>query len=81
MAGNAKTSAFYDSEELNEFRFAGIGHNVKISRKCSIYGAEQMHFGNNVRVDDFCILSGSITLGSNIHVAAYSGLFGGGGLN
>ncbi len=27
--------------------------------------------GDNVRIDDFCILSGKIELGSNIHISAY----------
>ena len=33
--------------------------------------------GNNVRIDDFCILSGKITIGNYIHIAAYSALYGG----
>src|SRR5262249_2735692 len=36
--------------------------------------------GDNVRIDDFCILSGRIELGSYIHIGAYSGLFGGEGI-
>lgn len=35
-----------------------------------------MQIGDNVRIDDFCILSGEITLGSNIHIGAYSALYG-----
>ncbi|MEG1860414.1 MAG: acyltransferase, partial [Bacteroidaceae bacterium] len=31
---------------------------------------------NNVRIDDFCILSGHITIGSHVHIAAYSALYG-----
>ena len=29
-----------------------------------------------MRIDDFCILSGEITLGSNIHISAYVALYG-----
>jgi len=36
--------------------------------------------GDNIRIDDFCILSGSIELGSNIHVAAYVALHGRNGI-
>lgn len=39
-----------------------------------------MRIGNNVRIDDFSILSGEIMLGSHIHIAAYCGLFGGAGI-
>lgn len=76
----SKHSACYTLEEMNDFGFAEIGADVRISRKCSIYSAESIRLGNNVRVDDFCILSGNITIGSNIHVAAYTALYGGGGI-
>ena len=33
--------------------------------------------GDNVRIDDFCILSGYIELGNNIHIAAFTALYGG----
>lgn len=70
-------NSFYDDEELKNIGFKRIGCNVKISRKCSIYGSENICIGSNVRIDDFCILSGKIQLGNNIHVAAYSALYGG----
>ena len=52
-----------------------FGDNVLISDKCSIY-TNTLVIGNNVRIDDYCILSGSIILGSNIHIGAYCGLYG-----
>lgn len=70
-----KTS-FYNEEELRELGLKSYGKNVLISRKCSIYGGSQISIGDNVRIDDFCILSGSITLGSNIHISAYVALYG-----
>lgn len=70
-------NSFYSEQELNELGFAAIGQDVRISRKCSIYGAGNIRMGNHVRIDDFCILSGKIELGSFIHVAAYSALYGG----
>jgi galactoside O-acetyltransferase len=39
-----------------------------------------MAIGDNVRIDDFCVLSGAITLGSHIHIAAYCALFGTAGI-
>jgi galactoside O-acetyltransferase len=50
---------------------------VSISRKASVYAPERIKIGDNVRIDDFCILSGSIVLGRYVHIAAYSGLFAG----
>lgn len=70
--------SFYTIDELKTLGLKKIGEeNVLISRKASIYSAEQITIGNNVRIDDFCILSGKITLGNYIHIAAYSALYGG----
>ena len=70
-------TSFYTQEELQEIGFAHIGHNVQISRKASIYGTKNIWIGNHVRIDDFCVLSGKITLGNYIHIAVASVLFGG----
>lgn len=71
----AQTS-FYTEEELQNLGFKSIGKGCMISRKASLYGVGKMSIGNNVRIDDFCILSGNITLGSNIHISAYVALYG-----
>ena len=68
--------SFYSEKELLEIGFKSIGRNVKLSRKASIYSPENISIGDNVRIDDFCILSGKITLGSNIHISAYVALYG-----
>lgn len=70
-------SSFYSSDELVELGLSSIGKNVQISRKVSIYGAEKISIGNNVRIDDFCLLSGKIQIGNFVHLAAYTALFGG----
>ncbi|RDW21446.1 galactoside O-acetyltransferase [Oceanobacillus arenosus] len=70
-------NSFYTYAELNELRFAYLGDNVFISKKASIYGANNMIIGDNVRIDDFCILSGKITIGNYIHIAAHTALYGG----
>ena len=68
--------SFYSEKELQEIGFKSIGRNVKLSRKASIYSPGNISIGDNVRIDDFCILSGSITLGSHIHISAYVALYG-----
>jgi len=72
----SSNNSFLNKKELLEMGFASFGNNVLISRKASFYGADKMNIGDNVRIDDFCILSGNITLGSNIHISAYSALYG-----
>lgn len=67
--------AFLDKFGLHCLGLKSYGTNVLISDKCSIYGTD-IEIGNNVRVDDFCILSGKIRLGNNIHIGAYCALYG-----
>ncbi len=69
-----KTS-FFSKDEIIQVGFARCGQNVLISRKASFYSPEKIEIGNNVRIDDFCILSGHIILGNYVHIAAYVGLF------
>ena len=75
----AQTS-FYTDEELLQIGFKSIGKGCCISRKASFYGVSSIIIGDNVRIDDFCILSGNITLGSNIHISAYVAMYGAEGI-
>ena len=70
-------SSFLTDEELSQLGLKYYGVGVKISRYAQIYSPEKISIGDNVRIDDFCILSGSIKLGSYIHIAASCLLFGG----
>ncbi len=69
-------TSFYTQDELSKLGLKSYGKNVLISRKCSIYSPQKISIGNNVRIDDFCILSGKITIGSHIHISAFSALYG-----
>jgi len=71
-----KTS-FLSREELLEVGFASVGENILISKNACFYSPEKITIGDNVRIDDFCILSGKIIIGSYVHVAAYVALFAG----
>ena len=73
-------NSFYSQEELFALGFRSIGGNCKTSRKASFYSIQTISIGNNVRIDDFCILSGHITLGNNIHISAYVALYGAKGI-
>ena len=74
------TTSFYSREELSVLGFHSIGENCKISRKASFYSIQNISIGNNVRIDDYCILSGHIKLGNNIHISAYVALYGAKGI-
>ena len=71
-----KTS-FYSPDELEELGLKSYGDNVLISRKASIYSPEKISIGHDVRIDDFCILSGKISIGSYVHIASYCALYAG----
>ena len=70
-------NSFLSKDELLALNFKSLGNNVLISRKASIYNAENIEIGNNVRIDDFCILSGAIILHNYIHISAFCGLYAG----
>ncbi|MBK4218114.1 hypothetical protein JJJ17_19480 [Paracoccus caeni] len=61
--------AYLSDEDLRRMGFAALGRNVKISDKAAIYGAEQMRIGDNSRIDDFCVVSGRVEIGRNVHIA------------
>jgi galactoside O-acetyltransferase len=70
---------FYTNEELKKLSFKSIGQNVLVSKQASLYGISRISLGNNVRIDDFCIISagqGGVTIGDYVHIAAYSSLIG-----
>lgn len=71
--------AMLTREAIEAMGFATIGKNVFISDKASFYGIERIAIGDNVRIDDFCVLSaghGGIKIGSYVHIAVYSSLIG-----
>ena len=66
-------------DQIQELGFAHVGENCRLSDKTSYYNCKHIHIGNNVRIDDFCVLSagmGGIYIGDYIHIAVYSSLIG-----
>lgn len=75
-----QNNSFYSTQELSKLGLKVFGENILISRKASFYSPNKISIGNNVRIDDFCILSGEITIGSNIHIGAFCSLYGSKGI-
>ena len=48
--------------------FKNLGTNVLISNKASIIKPEKISIGDNVRIDDFSLLYGSLNIGRNVHI-------------
>ena len=73
--------ALLSAQALATMGFATVGRNVRVSDRTSFHGASRIHLGDDVRIDDFCVLSagqGGIHIGSHIHVAVYSCMIGAG---
>ena len=71
--------SFLSDAELKKSGFQSIGANVKISSKAVFYGAEFINIGDNVRIDDFAILSAGedgIDVGAYVHIAPFCLLAG-----
>lgn len=69
--------SFYTEQELASLGLKSYGQGVLLSRYAQIYSPGNISIGDHVRIDDFCILSGKLELGSYIHIAASCLLFGG----
>lgn len=72
-----QTGTFYSAEELRRLGLKKCGSNVLISRNVVLYHPHLLEVGNNVRIDDFTTISGSVTLGDYVHIAQFCGLYGG----
>ena len=66
--------AFLNDFQVAELGLKSVGKNVQISDKCSLYDASKISIGSNVRIDDFVILSGNVSLGSYIHISAHASI-------
>jgi galactoside O-acetyltransferase len=73
--------AILDRDGIEALGFQSVGKNLKISDKASFHGASRIALGNNVRIDDFCVMSageGGISVGDYVHIGVYSCLIGAG---
>src|SRR5690606_30252289 len=68
---------YMERSELLKMGFKRLGENVLISTKASIYNPEMMEIGSDVRIDDFCVVSGQVVFGNYNYVGPL-GLIAGG---
>jgi galactoside O-acetyltransferase len=71
-------------EAIEHMGFASVGKNVSLSDRASFYNCAAISIGDNVRIDDFCVLSagaGGIKVGNNVHIAVFSSLMGAGAIS
>jgi len=61
--------AYLSEAQLDRLGFRSIGKNVRISDKAAIYDPERIDIGDHSRIDDFCIMSGSVNIGAYCLIA------------
>ena len=74
-------TSYYTDSELNQLGFKSLGNHVKISRNACFYGLSNIVIGNNVRIDDFCVISAGlegIFIGNYVHIGVFCSLQGDG---
>ncbi len=69
--------AYLDPDQLSRLGLRHLGCNVKISDRASIHNADQIEIGDHSRIDDFCVLSGRVVMGRNVHLAVHVNIAGG----
>ncbi len=69
--------AFLSRQDLEKLNFKRLGNGVLISEKASIYNPENIEIGDYSRIDDFCVISGHVTIGRNVHIAVFCNVAGG----
>lgn len=73
--------SYLTSDQIADIGFEAVGRNVLLSDRASFHNPARIKIGDNVRIDDFCVLSagvGGIRLGSFIHLAVYTSIIGAG---
>lgn len=75
--------SYFSETELKEMGVRA-GRGVAVSRDARLFGSDRITFGDNVRIDAFCVISagtnGHVTFGSHIHIASGTRIFGEGGV-
>lgn len=73
--------AMLSRDAIEALGFVSVGEHVQISSHASFYGTNRITLGNNIRIDDFCVLAaglGGISIGNYVHIAIGSSLIGAG---
>lgn len=68
---------YLTTEQIKNMGFKSVGKAVKISDRASIYNTEQIQIGDFSRIDDFCVISGRVIIGKNVHIAPFCLIAGG----
>ena len=84
MSSSMKTnSPNYTDAELRGLGFGSLGTNVQLARSCALYGIENIHLGEHVRIDAFTTITASerhaVRIEGFSHIGVHCSLSGSGG--
>lgn len=71
--------AMLTEEHLLGTGFLSLGKNILVSDRATFYGISRISIGDNVRIDDFCVISAGsdgIAIGNHVHIACFCSLIG-----
>ncbi|PTD97388.1 acyltransferase [Pseudothauera lacus] len=71
--------SWLNASEIQAMGFGSLGNDVYISRHARLYNCPNIHIGDHVRIDDFCVLSAGvdgIQIGNYVHIAVFCSLIG-----
>jgi galactoside O-acetyltransferase len=77
LMSQEQSDRYYARKELEEMKFKKLGQDVLVSRTSRLYSPEYISIGDFSVVDDFCILSGNVEVGRNVHLAHGCRIIGG----
>lgn len=69
--------AYLTKNQLKAMGLKSLGENVKIIEKASINNVDQIVIVYISSIDDFCVISGNIKIGRNVHIVPYFLVAGG----
>ncbi|MCB1918822.1 MAG: acyltransferase [Candidatus Competibacteraceae bacterium] len=69
--------AYLPPDELLAMGFHKLGRNVQVSTRAVFYEPHLIELGDQVRIDDFCVISGRVTLGRNVLITVFCNVAGG----
>lgn len=70
----AMEESYYTDLELSTLGFCQVGQGCKVSKFARFYGVSYISLSNNVRIDDFTVISVATqsSIGDNVHIGPMS---------
>ena len=62
---------YLDQKSLEGLNFRHLGKDVQISEYARLYQTEKMSISDFSRIDDFCVISGQVSIGRYVHLTPY----------